>query len=134
MRLDHFFYYSARTAFVERENYRLQDIQLEASSSQLPVSSHEVAASGRIFHWRLGTGNWQPSSLTLSGTIRRRRFNGYAATNPAVCAGSSRAEAPSGAKAGPQAHNFAVVIGEGSHPFPFRTRKLSSLPPMVLHG
>ena len=59
---------------------------------------------------------------------------GYAATNPAVCAGSSRAEAPSGAKAGPQAHNFPVVIGEGSHPFPFRTRKLSSLPPMVLHG
>ena len=29
---------------------------------------------------------------------------------------------------------FPVVIGEGSHPFPFRTRKLSSLPPMVLHG
>src|SRR5436190_14525441 len=30
--------------------------------------------------------------------------------------------------------NFPVVIGEGSHPFPFRTRKLSSLPPMVLRG
>src|SRR6478752_7287732 len=29
---------------------------------------------------------------------------------------------------------FPVVIGEGSHPFPFRTRKLSSLPPMVLHA
>jgi hypothetical protein len=27
-----------------------------------------------------------------------------------------------------------VVIGAGSHPFPFRTRKLSLLPPMVLHG
>ena len=27
-----------------------------------------------------------------------------------------------------------VVIGSGSHPFPFRTRKLSLLPPMVLHG
>src|SRR5947199_339276 len=25
-----------------------------------------------------------------------------------------------------------VVIGAGSHPFPFRTRKLSLLPPMVL--
>src|SRR4030095_9250259 len=24
--------------------------------------------------------------------------------------------------------------GVGSHPFPFRTRKLSLLPPMVLHG
>src|SRR4029078_3973527 len=29
---------------------------------------------------------------------------------------------------------FPVVIGESSHPFPFRTRKLSSLPPMVLRG
>src|SRR4026207_1482252 len=29
---------------------------------------------------------------------------------------------------------FPVVIGAGSHPFPFRTRKLSLLPPMVLHG
>src|SRR4029079_298323 len=36
----------------------------------------------------------------------------------------------------PQANifNFPVVIGERSHPFPFRTRKLSSLPPMVLRG
>src|SRR3954453_14688120 len=34
----------------------------------------------------------------------------------------------------PQATSFPVVIGEGSHPFPFRTRKLSSLPPMVLHA
>ena len=29
---------------------------------------------------------------------------------------------------------FPVVIGEGPHPFPFRTRKLSPLPPMVLQG
>ena len=29
---------------------------------------------------------------------------------------------------------FPVVIGEGSHPFPFRTRKLSPLPPMVLRA
>jgi len=27
-----------------------------------------------------------------------------------------------------------VVIGAGSHPFPFRTRKLSLPPPMVLHA
>jgi hypothetical protein len=31
-------------------------------------------------------------------------------------------------------NRFPVVIGEGSHPFPFRTRKLSPLPPMVLHA
>jgi hypothetical protein len=28
---------------------------------------------------------------------------------------------------------FPVVTGAGSHPFPFRTRKLSLPPPMVLH-
>ena len=33
---------------------------------------------------------------------------------------------------GPPGPKFApVVIGAGSHPFPFRTRKLSLLPPMV---
>src|SRR3954469_12397845 len=44
---------------------------------------------------------------------------------------------PRGAKQetpGPIRSNFPVVIGEGSHPFPFRTRKLSPLPPMVLRG
>src|SRR5437870_4133096 len=30
--------------------------------------------------------------------------------------------------------SLPVVIGAGSHPFPFRTRKLSLLPPMVLRG
>src|SRR5207249_5353090 len=35
---------------------------------------------------------------------------------------------------GPQAASLPVVIGAGSHPCPFRTRKLSLLPPMVLHG
>src|SRR5476651_2568789 len=38
------------------------------------------------------------------------------------------------APTGPQAASLPVVIGSGSHPFPFRTRKLSLLPPMVLHG
>ena len=32
----------------------------------------------------------------------------------------------------PQTPSFPVAIGAGSHPFPFRTRKLSLLPPMVL--
>ena len=35
---------------------------------------------------------------------------------------------------GPQATSFPVVIGAGFHPFPFRTRKLSLPPPMVLHA
>ena len=29
---------------------------------------------------------------------------------------------------------FSVTLAERSHPFPFRTRQLSSLAPMVLHG
>src|SRR5437899_5841645 len=37
-------------------------------------------------------------------------------------------------RGGPQTASLPVVIGAGSHPFPFRTRKLSLLPPMVLHG
>ena len=35
---------------------------------------------------------------------------------------------------GPRTTNFPVVIGAGSHPFPFRTRKLSLPPPMVLRA
>src|SRR5712691_7128967 len=34
----------------------------------------------------------------------------------------------------PRQLRLPVVIGSGSHPFPFRTRKLSLIPPMVLHG
>jgi hypothetical protein len=37
-----------------------------------------------------------------------------------------------GAQEEPQTPSFPVAIGAGSHPFPFRTRKLSLLPPMVL--
>jgi len=55
--------------------------------------------------------------------------------------------APPHARAGgrwdPRPHKFPgsspgpplpVVIGSGAHPFPFRTRKLSLIPPMVLHA
>ena len=73
------------------KNYRLQDIQLEASSSQLPVSSHQVAASGRIFHWRLGTGNWQ-LFFDIVWDDPPTLLRGCGATNPAVFADSSRAE------------------------------------------
>ena len=31
-------------------------------------------------------------------------------------------------------NSFPVVVSRGSHPFPSRTRKLSLLEPMVLHG
>src|SRR5262249_16179933 len=57
-------------------------------------------------------------SLTLLGTIE---WSGVIWTHFTV---------------GPQApfFTFPVVIGERSHPFPFRSGKLSSLPPMVLRG
>ncbi len=41
---------------------------------------------------------------------------------------------PAPARTRPQTPSFPVVIGAGSHPFPFRTRKLSLLPPMVLRA
>ena len=48
---------------------------------------------------------------------------------PAACAGSALffESARTGGR-----QRFPVVTGAGSHPFPFRTRKLSLLPPMVL--
>src|SRR3954471_4980182 len=48
--------------------------------------------------------------------------------------GLSRHSSRKRAEAEPQAASLPVVIGSGSHPFPFRTRKLSLIPPMVLHG
>src|SRR3989338_7830352 len=36
--------------------------------------------------------------------------------------------------ADPRQNSLPVVIGSGFHPFPFRTRKLSLIPPMVLCG
>src|SRR5215468_4336380 len=47
---------------------------------------------------------------------------------------AARESARQRAKGGPQAASLPVVIGSGSHPFPFRTRKLSLIPPMVLYG
>jgi hypothetical protein len=48
--------------------------------------------------------------------------------------GLSRHSSRSERRRRPQAPSLPVVIGSGSHPFPFRTRKLSLIPPMVLHG
>src|SRR5437764_1144679 len=50
------------------------------------------------------------------------------------CLGRPLRSSPSERRREPQAASLPVVTGAGSHPFPFRTRKLSLLPPMVLHG
>src|SRR3979411_3321316 len=46
----------------------------------------------------------------------------------------SRRSSHSERRRNPRQLSLPVVIGSGSHPFPFRTRKLSLIPPMVLHG
>ena len=51
------------------------------------------------------------------------------------CSGTTRSAGRiRGRDARSQTPSFPVAIGEGSHPFPFRTRKLSLLPPMVLRA
>lgn len=63
--------------------------------------------------------------------VGRRRTSGSLTSSGTTGVPARRMRATD---AGPQANNFPVVIGAGSHPFPFRTRKLSLLPPMVLRG
>ena len=140
MRLDHFFYYSAHTVSalrscrerrrdkcVERRSYRLQDISVVARVASYGGPAEALATAGSSLFDIV----WDDSDSARSRELRRASHAGLSA------------EAPQGAKAetpGNQIQTldrgfrFPVVIGEGSHPFPFRTRKLSSLPPMVLRG
>ena len=68
------------------------------------------------------SGTIDDASVPISGTSGRRTPG----TQDRWLAGRQQCRSAN--------QGFPVVIGEGSHPFPFRTRKLSSLPPMVLHG
>src|SRR5688572_21620030 len=99
-------------AVVERRNYRLQDIQLRKAGGVFRPKKLRKALYNIVWD--------DPTSLASRPTSDRPR--------------GLSAEAPLGAKEEPQAPSFPVAIGEGSHPFPFRTRKLSPLPPMVLRG
>jgi hypothetical protein len=96
-------------------SFPLQGIQLSCSLHFQPPT-------------RFGTGPGEhtraPRAQNATGRagIRRRLIHPYERPVRAKYAG----------RAAPV--RFPVVIGEGSHPFPFRTRKLSLLPPMVLHG
>ena len=116
MRLDHYSFYSQCTRIALRDVGR----------KKLPFAGYSVG--------RFGSPARRPtSSLTLSGTIRLRASRATArqaavqAARRGVRDGSAKARTPGTA-------SFPVVIGAGSHPFPFRTRKLSLLPPMVLRG
>jgi hypothetical protein len=99
-------------------------------TKRLPFAGHSIGKSRQ----RSLKIAWDDSDFA--------RFASYVETGKGAC----RAVAPSGAEAetpGSTNRNrvtclipigFPVVIGAGSHPFPFRTRKLSLLPPMVLRG
>ncbi len=111
---------------VERRNYRLQDIQLStllrafACDDRLRVSSlnRKLEQQCRFFD-------------IVWDDLRSPRRMARPAENPrhqsTIAIGNATATPVAIA-------TFPVVIGEGSHPFPFRTRKLSPLPPMVLRG
>jgi hypothetical protein len=98
---------------VAQRNYRLQNIQLSLVAPRLEPS--------------VATRSLKRLSGTIS-TFALRRYGGQAAHGV-----SSGARIASGGGE-PQAASLPVVIGSGFHPFPFRTRKLSLIPPMVLHG
>src|SRR6185369_10253698 len=105
-----------RCVDVNRSNYRLQDIQLSAVA---PWRFGETGSSAcQLFDSEI-VWDEPPTRLTA---LRRAKLS------------LSRPSSRSRAKAEPQAPSMPVVIGSGSHPFPFRTRKLSLIPPMVLHG
>ena len=90
----------------------------------------------RIFSWQSSFFEkivWDdpPSRLRRDGAASP--IDGPAAPKLAAQAevGPQAAQDPGKAYPGTR---MPVVIGSGSHPFPFRTRKLSLIPPMVLHG
>src|SRR6266545_4733727 len=113
-------------------NYRLQDIQL-TSPARLATTLFEIR--GQDPGVRLsGTTHLPPllAPASLGGRVGfalRKDGKSHLGSHGGLARRGAK-----GAEAGPQAPNVPVVIGSGSHPFPFRTRKLSLIPPMVLHG
>jgi hypothetical protein len=94
----------------------------------------------------LTTDSWQPKALLqqIVWDDPPPPLRGYGATSRRdICGAAAASKRRQARRRDPRQRNqlrwkrrrgFPVVIGEGSHPFPFRTRKLSPLPPMVLRG
>ncbi len=103
---------------------------------KLPFAGYSVEPRERGFHLR------QTKTSSAAESALYKIVWDDPPPPPGGCGATARFRGPAapklrkGAKAGPQAtiSPFPVVIGEGSHPFPFRTRKLSPLPPMVLRA
>ena len=112
---------------VEKKNYRLQGIQ-----SAFVAAPQPLRRDG--FPIRL-TSDRSPRSFQykFAATLMRGKIfrpQGIAVDpqgQPSVGDAHSLSSRPT-------ALGSPVVIGAGSHPFPFRTRKLSLLPPMVLRA
>ena len=80
---------------------------------------------------KLPFAGYSVGSLKLSGTTHLRAVGATVDESreglPTIARDRER-------RRDPRQTSMPVVIGSGSHPFPFRTRKLSLIPPMVLHG
>jgi hypothetical protein len=99
----------------------LRDVRFE----KLPFAEYSVARPPARRARR-----WVRSVKRLSGTIPPPRLGATVGKHTSLAPRSSHRER----RGEPQAASLPVVIGSGLHPFPFRTRKLSLIPPMVLHG
>jgi hypothetical protein len=111
VRLDLFFFSNnARTVGVGGgQNYRLQDIQFVRAVLAPPLHG--------FFDIVWDDPDFARFASCVAAGLPRRSAEGAKEGTP-----------------GTTSLCFPVVIGEGSHPFPFRTRKLSPLPPMVLRA
>jgi hypothetical protein len=94
---------------------------------KLPFAEYSVVARRA----RLSPGAATRSLKRLSGTISTFALWRYGGPALHGLFTGARTASEGGE---PQAASLPVVIGSGFHPFPFRTRKLSLIPPMVLHG
>ena len=111
-------------------NYRLQNIQLSRSLTRLSGIRLARRASARQAGLALEcSAGLFDAHLKLAGT----RLVALQLVKASI-SGPVAPQLAQQAEAGPQAASMPVVIGSGSHPFPFRTRKLSLIPPMVLHA
>ncbi len=99
----------------------------------------------RIFSWLAAfapsgdTADQSPGNRSPGSSLKRcaaaRHAPRYAgAPDVRTFDGFVVEELGSGIVRGRPPTSFPVAIGEGSHPFPFRTRKLSPPPPMVLQA
>ena len=115
MRLDHILLSDMSRG---RKNYRLQGIQLTRRKARLIFDIVRDDPPSRL---------WRDGGQARLIRLVRRSSRERAKAEP-------RTDKIDGRPQGAPSTGFPVAIGAESHPFPFRTRKLSLLPPMVLRA